>query len=199
MNPLPRVRPGLLRHQLDDQVLVYDSREDRVHLLDPTTACVLTLLQEGGWTPEGIAAELSARIGMTSGAAFLPLALDELRGAGLLESEIDPPVVDVSRRDMMRKVAMASAAALLVPAIVTFTATPGYAAGSGAGNLGLCAHCTSDADCAAPNLCGTDATSRACGSNKTANGGACSGGNQTSANNQCCSGTCSSTNGICLA
>ena len=197
MTSLPRVRAGLLQHPLDDQVLVYDGRGDRVHL--PTTACVITLLQEGGWTREGIAAELSSRLGVRTDASFLPLAIEELRAADLLEpsAEVSSALPDVTRRDLIRKVTVAGAAALLVPAIVTFTATSGYAQ-TGAGNLGACAHCTSNAQCTSNN-CGNDSTSRACGSNKTANGGACSGGNQNSANQQCCSGTCSANPGICLA
>ena len=30
MSSIPRVRPGLLRHSMDDQILVYDPREDKV-------------------------------------------------------------------------------------------------------------------------------------------------------------------------
>ena len=77
MESLPRIRAGLLRHELDGQVLVYDPRHDRVHLLDPTTGCVLELLQEGGWTAEGVIAEVGARLnidadsGLVSHTAFI--------------------------------------------------------------------------------------------------------------------------------
>lgn len=139
MTSLPRVRPGLLKHNVDEQELVYDPRADRVHLLDQTTACVLTLLQEDGWTPEGIAAELTSRLGLSASASLLPLAIQELRNADLLESLPEPvtPAIDVSRRELLKKVGLTGAAALLVPAIVTFTATPGYAQGTltGAGTL----------------------------------------------------------------
>lgn len=187
MKPLPRVRTGLLQHKLDEQVLVYDPCGDRVHLLDPTTACVLTLLEEGGWTREGIAAELTRRLGVTPSGSLLPLALEELRAADLFDSsaEAPTPLVDVTRRDLLRKAAMTGAAALLIPAIVTFTATPGYAQASGAGALGLCALCTSTAQCASSRTCDSSAKGGACGgAGKFPNGATCLN------NGECCSNKC---------
>jgi hypothetical protein len=144
MTSLPRVRSGLLKHNVDDQELIYDPRADRVHLLDPTTACVLALLQEGGWTPEGIVIELSGRLGIVPNPSLVPLAIEELRAADLLEpaaGSIDP-LVDVTRRELIKKVGLVGAAALLIPSIVTFTATPGYAQASGAGTLAAGSPCS---------------------------------------------------------
>ncbi len=199
MTSLPRVRTGLLQHALDEQVLVYDSRGDNVHLLDPTTACVLTLLGEGGWTREGIAAELSSRLGVENGAAMLPLAIEELRAADMLDvsAPVPEPMIDVTRRDLLKKVAIGGAAALLIPAVMTFTASPAYAGGSGVGTLGSCAPCTDNSQCAS-GVCQSNGACTGTGSsNKTANGLPCSGGSQSSANQTCCSGSCSSNPGIC--
>jgi hypothetical protein len=195
MKHIPRVRTGLLQHKLDDQVLVYDPGADRVHLLDPTTACVITLLEEGGWTREGIVAEVSRRLNVTASDSLVPLAFEELRAAELLEDDAaDAPMVDVSRRDLVRKAVIAGATALLLPAIVTYTATPGYAGGSGAGSVGLCGACTpinSQGNCATGNACNNvGACCNGC-NNKKPNGASCSGGGN------CCSGTCTSS--ICTA
>jgi PqqD family protein of HPr-rel-A system len=129
MNTLPRVRLGLLRHRLDEQVLVYDPGDDKVHLLDPTTACVLDLLEEGKWSAERIMEEVARRVNVAPSEALLTLSLDELRKADLLDRSTAPlpPVTDVRRREMLRKVGLAGAAALLIPAITTITATPAYA------------------------------------------------------------------------
>jgi hypothetical protein len=126
---LPSIRPGLLRHRLDNQLLAYDPHEDRVHLLDPTTGCVLELLEEGGWTPETLLAELSARTGVSADADLLALSLEELRKADLLNETpaIPAPMTEVSRRQALRRVGAAGIAALLIPAIVTLTPTPAYA------------------------------------------------------------------------
>src|SRR5512141_2771151 len=108
MTPLPRVRSGLLKHNVDDQELIYDPRADRVHLLDPTTACVLTLLQEGGWTREGVVLEMSTRLGVPANASLVPLAIEELRAADLLEPSAEKlsPLVDVNRRELLKKVGL---------------------------------------------------------------------------------------------
>jgi hypothetical protein len=194
MIPLPRVRAGLLRHDLDGQVLVYDSRDDRVHLLDPITGCVLQLLEESGWTREGIIYEVSERLSVPKDAGMLDLALEALRAADLLEKDSAPePMVDVGRRELLRKAALAGAAAFLIPAVTTITATKGYGQ-TAAGNLGTCAACTSGTQCAS----GTCGNSGACSSNKLPNGATCSGGSQSAANSTCCSGTCSANPGICV-
>jgi hypothetical protein len=144
MTSLPRARSGLLKHNVDDQELIYDPRADRVHLLDPSTACVLTLLQEGGWTREGIVFEMSERLRVAANANLLRLAIDELRVADLLEpaAHESMPLIDVNRRELLKKVGLAGAAALLIPSIVTFTATPGYAQTSGAGSLAAGSPCS---------------------------------------------------------
>ena len=178
MNTLPRVRPGLLRHHLDEQVLVYDARDDKVHLLDPTTACVLELLEEGKWSASRIMEEVARRVNVAPSDALLALSLEELRKADLLDDSIAPlaAVTDVRRREMLRKVGLAGAAALLIPAITTLTATSAYAAScflvthvcttggqccSGACNAGVCCQptslpCTTNAQCCSGTCAGTN-------------------------------------------
>lgn len=147
MSSLPRVRPGLLRHSLDDQILVYDPREDKVHLLDPTTACVLDLLQEGGWSPERMRDEVARRMNVAASEEIVALSLDELRKADLLDTSASPvaPVTDLARREMLRKVGFVGAAALAIPLITTLTATPAYAVCTGLLTAGQA--CTSGAQC----------------------------------------------------
>ena len=132
MNTLPRVRPGLLRHELDGQVLIYDAREDRVHLLDTTTGHVFELLQEEGKTRESIVSELASRMNSIETDSLFQLSLDELRKADLLEHSLTamPALSDISGRDLLRKVGLAGAAAVLIPAIATLTATSAYAQAS---------------------------------------------------------------------
>ncbi len=153
MTSLPRVRAGLLRHSLDEQVLVYDSRDDQVHLLDPTTACVMELLEEGGWTEPKIIPEVARRLKITPNQDLVALALDQLGRAGLLDESSAPTtkLVDVNRREMVRKLAFTGAAALLVPAVATLTATRGHAQGSFLGAAGSA--CLYDGNCQSGNCC----------------------------------------------
>ena len=132
MNSLPRVRPGLLRHELDGQMLIYDAVQDRVHLLDSTTGQVYELLEEGGRTREGIVSELAARMSALDSDSLLQLSLEELRKADLLDDRAVPvaPLSEMNRRALLRKVGLAGAAALLIPAIATLTPGRAYAQGT---------------------------------------------------------------------
>jgi hypothetical protein len=132
MNPLPRVRPGLLRHELDGQVLIYDARDDRVHLLDATTGHVFALLDEGGRTREGIVGELASRMNALESDSLLQLSLEELRKADLLDNGTAhvTAMSDMNRRELLRKLGKAGAAALLIPAIATLTPGTAYAQGT---------------------------------------------------------------------
>ena len=187
MNSLPRVRTGLLRHSLDEQVLVYDSRDDQVHLLDPTTACVMELLEEGGWTEPKIIPEVARRLKITPNADIVTLAIDQLGEAGLLDKTWAAPVPlgNVGRRDLVRKLALTGAAALLVPAVATLTATRGYAQASRLGATG--APCTTGGNCVSGNCCGGTCQAGAC----LPNGTSCN----PSFPCECCSQVCSQIGG----
>lgn len=178
----PKPRGGLLRHPLENQVLVYDPEKDQVHLLDPITACVLDLLDEGGWTEEGMAAELAARLSVDPSPALFDLAVDELRNAGLIDESADAAAAAViptsSRRQLLGKLAMTGAAALLIPAIATLTATKGYALGSA--QIGNGGPCTSNGNCLSGNC--VSGTCQPVGG--AGLGGACN------TNAQCLSGHC---------
>lgn len=155
MNSLPRVRPGLLRHHLDGQVLIYDARVDRVHLLDATTGHVFELLEQGGRSRQGIVGELATRMDTGESDSLLELSLDELRKADLLDDAATQlrPLSEISRRELLRKVGLAGAAALLIPAIATLTATPAYAQASCITIGNVCLSGSAGTHCCTPNTC----------------------------------------------
>ncbi|MBA2708586.1 MAG: hypothetical protein H0U59_12350 [Gemmatimonadaceae bacterium] len=187
MSTAPRVRPGLLRHPLDSQVLVYDPRDEQVHLLDPTTACVLELLESGRYPLDKMPREVARRNNVPADPGLVALAVEELRRAGLLDESASPvaPLVDVSRRDLVRKLAMTGAAALLVPAVATLTATHGYAQSSIGGGVGDA--CTVNTQCASGLICcGTGFCAATC---NVGPDGPCAGNFQCTSG-KCCSGKC---------
>jgi hypothetical protein len=105
-------------------------------------------------------------MGAAASDGLLPLALDELRKADLLESDFhDAAIGDISRRDILRKLTLAGVATLLVPAIATITAVPAYAQ-TGAALCNPCSldkknpiPCASGLSCGQPgNLCVDPAT-----------------------------------------
>lgn len=117
----PLLREGLLCHPLDDQILVYDSENDRIHLLDKTTGAVVAWMQKGE-TAELIATKLEERTQTDRGEELLALALDELANADLIQNSAQDSVVipEVTRRRMLAGFASIGAA-ILVPTIVSLT------------------------------------------------------------------------------
>jgi hypothetical protein len=73
--------------------------------------------------------EVARRMNTSASDELVSLSMDELRKADLLDASSAPvaPVTDLRRREMLRKVGLAGAAALLIPAITTLAATPAYA------------------------------------------------------------------------
>lgn len=220
MTALPRIRDGLLKHPLDNQVLVYDTVLDRVHLLDPTTACVLELLEEGSHSADAIGAQIVARLDVAPNPDFLPLAIEELRKADLLDlsKACGEPMMDSTRRSLLKSLAMSGAAALLIPTVASLTATRGYAQGT-APNRGNCNTCTDNSNCISGLCCGgiclASCTGQAVGgccnadgqctsgscvggfcAGTTGAGGTCSNNNQCLSGN-CCSGICTTVGGAC--
>ncbi len=152
MITLGRARSDIRCHQLDDQLMVYDPVHDAVHLLDPTTASVLRLLQEGGRTIDEITVEVARENNYVPSEGLLILAIDELRHAGLLDepegSREQLKGAGVFRRAMLKKVVAAGAAALIVPAIVTLSPSDAY----GQSSQQCVAH---DACCTPGDICCT--------------------------------------------
>ena len=145
MESLPSLRADLLAHPLDNQFLVYDQALDRIHLLDVTTARVYRLLNSRETTRSEILDDLAAFADSRSAEALFALSFDELRKAGLLDQpRREQLLADVTRRNLLKRLAAAGATALLIPAITTLTATNLSAQGS---CIPIGSPCTSNAQC----------------------------------------------------
>ena len=133
-----------MRHPFIDQVLLYDTEKDRIHLLDGTTASVVDSLEKGD-TANAIAAQLEQQNGTEGGEQLLALALDELAKVELTENGAtsSTPMPEITRRDMIAKLA-GMGAAVLIPAIVSLTPNKAAAQGS---TFGCGSACTTTAQC----------------------------------------------------
>jgi hypothetical protein len=91
--------------------------------------------------------EVARRMNIEPSAELISLSFDELRKADLLDTSAAPiaPVSDLARREMLRKVGLAGAAALLIPVITTLTATPAAAVCTGLKTAGQA--CTLGSEC----------------------------------------------------
>src|SRR4029079_3091669 len=115
MQTLPSLRTGIHLHELDSQLLAYDPIADRVHLLDPTTAIVLRVLQGAEPTEAKALQALELNFDSPSATALLRLSLDELRKAELLaETRANTTSLDgITRRGLVKKLSFAGVSALL--------------------------------------------------------------------------------------
>src|SRR5215212_6950715 len=102
MGQTPSLRRGLLRHRLDNELLVYDTQEEQIHLLNPSTFAVVEMLDEG-LDSDTMASRLGALNNTDTGAEILALALDELANAKLLRTRVGesaPVIAQATRRQM---------------------------------------------------------------------------------------------------
>ena len=136
------LRAGLLRHKLNDELLVYDPVEQRIHLLNNTTTAIVDMMDEGV-SAEAIIEKLDHIHARPVGSQLLALALDELAKTGLTENAGKVTrISDVSRRELLQRVA-AVGAILLTPAIASLTpATMHAQSACGTACASLSSNCT---------------------------------------------------------
>ncbi|MBV8898284.1 MAG: PqqD family protein [Acidobacteriaceae bacterium] len=119
--------------QMQDDLCVYDFRNQKCHALNKTSAQVWRLC-DGKSSVDEIASGLGRQLGTAADVDITLLALKQLRNNGLLEGS-DPQLEDaagVSRRSVMKKFGIAAASApILLPLIESIVAPTPAAAQSG--------------------------------------------------------------------
>jgi len=154
----PKARTdGLIVHTLEDETIVYDLERDRLHCLNPTAAFVFRLC-DGHTSPRILAQRVSERFALPADDAIVGYALDLLERANLLEvgGSVGPDPVAPSRRELIRRVGLAGALGVLVPAVVSMVAPPPAAAASCRTQGGCCNNqqdCCPGLNCVGPRSC----------------------------------------------
>lgn len=105
-------KEGLLVQELEDELLVYDLERSVGHCLNPVTALVWQHADGKTGVPE-MAALLRDELGMEPDERLVWVALDCLGEAHLLRDEVvvPPEAEGVSRRDLLRRVAVSGGVA----------------------------------------------------------------------------------------
>ena len=108
---------GLLVERVEGELLVARTATNEGHALNETAAIVFESC-DGVTSRAAIAAEVARRTGLPVDEGIVDLALTELREAGLVEldQEADP---GVTRRSVVRRLALPVAAAALLPVVET--------------------------------------------------------------------------------
>jgi hypothetical protein len=178
----PRARSkGLVIKKLPEEVLVYDLETNQAHCLNQAAALVWSHC-DGRKSVEEIARLLDAQKAGTFTEEVVWLALAQLDRFSLLEERIELPdaVARLSRRELARRLGLATVAAL--PFILSVVAPE---AASAATCRAVGSACTTNVQCCSGlcifNRCTCLNTNFPC-----------------SANAQCCSNRCSTTTNRCL-
>jgi hypothetical protein len=192
-------KENLVVQELEKELLIYDLKIDKVLSLNETSALIWQMC-DGKNSIGEISNKLSEKLKTQIGEEFIWLALNDLKKENLLINgdEIDSKFEGMSRRQVIRKIGLASMIAL--PVIASIVAPSSIAAQSIApGNVALGGSCTSSVECssAAPNCtggtCCVSATGNRPGGSVVVNSftiGACSSSLCTSnLSFNCCSGT----------
>jgi len=149
-NPVAR-KNGLVIQETPDEVLVYDLDANKAHCLNETSAFVWKSCT-GGNSVADIVREFESTTGKSVNDDLVWLAIDQLGDNGLLETGMTSRFAGQSRREVIKKIGLASMVAL--PIVASLVAPPNALANAS------CA-CTNNAGCTgAPagcpmNTCGT--------------------------------------------
>lgn len=120
LEPLAR-KEGLVVEQMPDEVLVYDLDRHKAHCLNRTAAFVWQQCDGKSDAPK-IARQMEKEFKTTINENLVYLALDQLGKDHLLEKRVALPaeMVNMSRRQVMRRIGLATAVAL--PVVISIMA-----------------------------------------------------------------------------
>lgn len=149
--PLSR-QSDILVQDLEDELLIYDLRIDKAFCLNQTSALVFQLC-DGARTASEISELMSKKLGILVSEDFVWLALQELEKENLLgnSEDLTDYLTGLSRREMVKKVGLASMIALPIIASVV---APSSAAAQSA-RLNLFARCSTPGQCVSENCAST--------------------------------------------
>jgi hypothetical protein len=131
---------GLVVQEMPEEVLVYDLNTNKAHCLNKSAAAVWKNC-DGTNSISDIAAILKNEFKTPVTEDFVWLAIDQLSKDELLEQKLTAPANGLTRREAMRRVALASLVAL--PVVASLTAPSAAQAASVCQNQGAVCTCTS--------------------------------------------------------
>jgi len=136
-------KSGLVVQEVPDEVLVYDLDSNKAHCLNQSAAMIWKSC-DGNNSISEIAKLVEGQAGSKVTEDFVWLAIDQLNENNLLEKEISSAFEGTSRREVIKKIGLASVIA--IPVIASLVAPKSALAASSCG-------CNSAADCAAQGGC----------------------------------------------
>ena len=108
---------GLLIERVDGEVLVVNEPSHEAHALNESAAIVFDLC-DGSMSRAAMAAEVARRTGLPADESVVDLALTDLVEAGLVVLD-DEELPSITRRTLIRRLALPAAAMALLPVVET--------------------------------------------------------------------------------
>lgn len=130
-------RNGVMVDRVRDETIVYDEERQEAHSLN-RAAGFIWAHSDGTRSVRELATLLGSELGAEVSDSLVEYTLDELSRVHLLEGAEPDAQTSVSRRDVLRRLAMAGATTVALPVILSVVApTPAMAAsGSNQNNQG---------------------------------------------------------------
>lgn len=156
-NWIPTPVPGLVVHQLDAELLIFNGGKNHAHCLNPSMSSVWKLCN-GRNSVQDIVDNLTKEPPGNLKADTLELAFKELIGKGLLKNDI-PSTSEwkrLSRRDLVRRI---GSGALIAMPVIASIAIPTAAEAASCFSLGHL--CSSNSQCCSGH-CGIAGINLAC-------------------------------------
>lgn len=135
-NPIAR-KEGLVLQEMPDELLVYDLETNKAHCLNETSTLIWKAC-DGNKT----VSDITESLGNTIPEELVWLAIDQLNEKNLLENAIPTKYNKQTRREVIKRIGLASV--VVLPFVASLTA-PTHALGSTASCGGSC---STSADCA---------------------------------------------------
>ena len=148
-NPIAR-NNGLVIQEMPDEVLVYDLDSNKAHCLNETAAFVWKSC-DGSNSVADIVREFETNAGGRDSEDFVWLAIDQLHENGLMEAGTESQFAGQSRRDVLKKIGLASMVAL--PVIASLVTPQSVLAAGSCGCGGNPAACNTQPTCPSTSNC----------------------------------------------
>lgn len=137
-------KEGLVIQELSDEVLVYDLNSNKAHCLNQTAALIWKAC-DGNTSIGKIVSDLEKQTGGKISEDFIWLAIDQLNEKNLLKEEIIPKFAGQNRRQVLKKIGLATVIAL--PIVASITAPTAALAVVCSGVVTSCIGCDDGATC----------------------------------------------------
>jgi hypothetical protein len=154
--PIAR-KSGLVVQEVPDEVLVYDLETNKAHCLNQSAAMIWKSC-DGNNSVSEIAKLVEQQAGGKVTEDFVWLAIDQLSENNLLEKSIDVDFAGPSRREVIKKIGLASMIAIPVIASLVAPQSALAAASCSCNNPSSCGNapntvCPSQTNCNGAGLC----------------------------------------------